>query len=155
MALLRAAKDTGATNHIKDEEADEKYQDAPPRHRSVVFADVAVDEVENNLPIYVPQGFSSFTKRVFGSGTSQVLTGNQVSRRSVICSETPAPGALSDAKERHSRRSSLSSYFRKSSSRWYRFRKRVKYTCHSILDNKLTSVFMSLATLWALSGDDA
>ena len=94
---------------------------------------------------------SSFTRRALGSRASMVET---------------TTGGEKDKKKRrtsrerkrtreHRKLSSSSSYYSQShASSLCTFPRRGKEVCRKILHNKCTSIFMTLATIWALFGDD-
>ena len=93
---------------------------------------------------------SSFTRRALGSRASMVetTTGGK--------GQEEEEDLKREKKERdHQKLSSSSSYYSQShASSWRTFRRRGKEVCRKILDNKCTSIFMTLATIWALFGDD-
>ena len=93
---------------------------------------------------------SSFTRRALGSRASMVetTTGGK--------GQEEEEDLKREKKERdHQKLSSSSSYYSQSHfSSWRTFRRRGKEVCRKILNNKCTSIFMTLATIWALFGDD-
>ena len=94
---------------------------------------------------------SSFTRRALGSRASmvEITTGGERGGEE-------EEDLKREKKEReHQKLSSSSSYYSQSHfSSWRTFRRRGKEVCRKILDNKCTSIFMTLATIWALFGDD-
>jgi len=116
---------------------------------------------------------SSFTRRALGSRASLVLeamsggggvgTGKRGARKRASSKIDFAPGGQGeeeeeeeeDQKDRNKKISTSSSYYSQSHpSSWRTFRRRGKEFSRKILDNKFTSIFMTLATVWALFGDD-
>ena len=94
---------------------------------------------------------SSFTRRALGSRASmvEITTGGERGGEE-------EEDLKREKKERdHQKLSSSSSYYSQSHfSSWRTFRRRGKEVCRKILNNKCTSIFMTLATIWALFGDD-
>ena len=116
-----------------------------------------VDEENNNRAI---NGLSSFTKRALGSRVSvmETTTGEGVEggmRRRISSKLDFSPEEEDHERDQNQKLSSSSTYYSESySSCWRKFRRQGKVVSRKILDNKSMSIFMTLATIWALFGDD-
>ncbi len=116
-----------------------------------------VDEENNNRAI---NGLSSFTRRALGSRASVMETttgegGEGGTRRRISSKLDFSPEEEDHERDQNQKLSSSSTYYSESySSYWRKFRRQRKVVSRKILDNKSMSIFMTLATIWALFGDD-
>ncbi len=116
-----------------------------------------VDEENNNRAI---NGLSSFTRRALGSRASVMETttgegGEGGTRRRISSKLDFSPEEEDHERDQNQKLSSSSTYYSESySSYWRKFRRQGKLVSRKILDNKSMSIFMTLATIWALFGDD-
>lgn len=125
-----------------------------------VYDDYDNEQQQQRSSTHMYSKMSSFTKRAIGPRLSIVgsaqntLTNNIIQRRQQRLSSSMAPSASDIERDEKELSMKISSSTYKNYSKWRKMRKKMKETCRAILDNKVTSIFMTLATLWALFGDD-